>query len=229
MKIETIGQRGILFTFAELLEKHGCLTSVYVIVSTERFFCCDTYIGCSYMEQIRQYLRLQHGEKQFVVFNSHYHWDHVWGNAAFSDSLLISSAKTHQILAQRGAADLHRLSSDFPPAAASLLLPQATFSDRLSFPADGVEFFVSPGHTTDSASCYDHREQTLFVGDNLELPAPSYDDPGDLPSYLETLAAYKRRAPRTLVLSHGGVQPPSLLDENSAVLQAAYVAATNRP
>lgn len=229
MKIEPVGQRGILFTFAELLEAHGCLTSVYVIVGAERFFCCDTYLGCSYMERIRHYLRSQHGEKPFVVFNSHYHWDHVWGNAAFRDSMLISSAKTHQLLTQRGADDLRRLSGDFPAAQASLLLPQATFSERLSFPADGLEFFVSPGHTPDSASCYDHCEQTLFVGDNLELPSPSYDDAADLPAFLETLAAYKRRAPRTLILSHGGVQPPSLLDENSAALQAAYIAATNRP
>ena len=77
MKVEKIALRGVLFTFDELLEKYGCRTSVYVIVCPDYYYFCDSYLGESYVEKIKQYREAEYGAKQHVLFNSHYHWDHI--------------------------------------------------------------------------------------------------------------------------------------------------------
>ena len=42
--------------------------------------------------------------------------------------------------------------------------PNTVFSERILFADDDVEFYHTPGHTLDSASCFDHLDRVLFCG-----------------------------------------------------------------
>ena len=85
-----------------------------------------------------------------------------------------------------------------------IVLPNRTFSDRLAFEEDGIEFFHSPGHTADSSSCYDRVDRVLFVGDNVEEPL-HYENTDDLGDYTRTLNHYLELDAKHIVTSHGGL------------------------
>ena len=204
MKIEKIASRGVLFTFAELLEKYGCRTSVYVIVCPDCYYFCDSYLGVSYVEKMQQYLETEYGAKQYVVFNSHYDWDHIWGNAAFQNGDIVSSSLTRIAIEKRGPEQLRENAAGFAKEEIVIVLPNITFSERLVFEKDGVEFFHSPGHTADSSSCYDRVDRVLFVGDNVEEPL-HYENSDDLGDYTRTLNHYLELDASWTVANHGGI------------------------
>ncbi|MFA6075628.1 MAG: MBL fold metallo-hydrolase [Negativicutes bacterium] len=204
MKTEKIASRGVLFTFDELLEKYGCRTSVYVIVCPDCYYFCDTYLGESYIEKMKQHLEAEYGAKKYVAFNSHYDWDHIWGNAAFKTSNIVSSELTRTAIEKHGQEQLLENEADFAREEILIRLPELTFSDRLVFEKDGVEFFHSPGHTADSSSCYDRVGRILFVGDNVEDPL-HYESTDDLGDYAQTLKHYLELDTSCIIASHGGV------------------------
>jgi glyoxylase-like metal-dependent hydrolase (beta-lactamase superfamily II) len=41
------------------------------------------------------------------------------------------------------------------------------FEENISFPNDGIEIFHTPGHSIDSISIYDKKDQILYAGDNI--------------------------------------------------------------
>lgn len=88
--------------------------------------------------------------------------------------------------------------------------PTTVFDTNYVFEDDGVEFFHSPGHTIDSASCYDHREIILFVGDNVESNAP-YVNSLIFDTYILTLEGYLNCDWTHLIPSHDPVQTDDAL------------------
>ena len=65
LNIIKVHNRGILFTFEELnTPPFNCVTNVYVIVSKNKYYICDTYLGPSYMKKIKQYLESSYGLKK---------------------------------------------------------------------------------------------------------------------------------------------------------------------
>ncbi|MBU7036284.1 MAG: hypothetical protein HXS49_13925 [Theionarchaea archaeon] len=87
------------------------------------------------------------------------------------------------------------------------------------FPQESVEFFYSPGHTRDSASCFDHVDHTLFVGDNLESPIPYLFYSG-LDTYVHTLEMYQHSRASQFVPGHGEPCDYTLLQENQEYIRA---------
>ncbi len=135
-----------------------------------------------------------------VIFNSHHHYDHVWGNCAFAGSPILAHVKCKQILEEEGVAHLSEFRAH-RQGNVELVIPSLTFSDRRIFKNDGVEFFYTPGHTVDSASCIDRGDGVLFVADNVESPIPYLYNP-DLKAYIGTLEHYIELEPEVIIPSH---------------------------
>ncbi len=173
MNIKQVGKRGLLFTFYELKNaNYDCVTNVYVINGKDHFFICDTYLGPFYMKIIKDYLETNFGKKEYIIFNSHSHWDHIWGNC----------------------------------------------DSNFTFHEEGIEFFYSPGHSEDSASCYDYIDNTLFVGDNIDDPIPSFICWNELEKYRDTLDQYMNIGADTIVQSHGDTMTNDVLRRNKEYL-----------
>lgn len=206
MKIKKVGQRGVLFTFFELNESsYDCVTNVYVINGNSYFFICDTYLGPYYMKKVKEYLETNYGKKEYIVFNSHSHWDHIWGNSEFKDSIILSTEKCRSFIIEDGEEELNTHADQFAKEDIEIVLPNLTFEKRIIFEDEGIEFFYSPGHSEDSGSCYDFIDNVLFVGDNVDDPIPSYLCWTELDKYIETLREYLQVNADIIVQSHGDV------------------------
>lgn len=215
MKIKKVGNRGILFTFSELKDSHyDCVTNIYVINTKEHFFICDTYIGAYYIKQVKDYLEDNFGKKKYIVFNSHGHWDHIWGNSEFKDCVIISHELCKKFIDKYAQKALSINKEKFAKDEIEIVLPNITFSEKIRFEEEGVEFFYSPGHSKDSASCYDYQDNTLFVGDNIDDPIPYFMCWNELDVYKKTLEGYLDINADIVVQSHGDIKDNSLIKDN---------------
>ena len=214
MKVQQIGTRGIMFTFYEL---DNYPTNVFVIHGLTHTFVCDTFLGPASMEEVKNYFRYNYEEKPFIVFNSHFHWDHIWGNCAFS-SMIIAHTLCRESIIQEGESELEQY-DEYRQGEVNIVLPNCTFHKRISFPEEGVEFFYTPGHTRDSASCIDLVDDTLFVGDNVEAPIP-YLFYENLKEYSCTLQKLLDMDATNIIPGHGTICDESLVYENQAYIEA---------
>lgn len=195
--IDKVGTRGTLFVFDDL---DGLPTTVYLIEGAKHLFVCDTFLGPARMTPVLANIKEMRPGKPVVVFNTHYHWDHIWGNCAFPGAAVVSHSMTRAKMAEVGAKELEAYER-YRRGQVELVLPDQTFDSRLNFEEDGVEFFHSPGHTEDSASCYDRIDQVLLVGDNVELPLP-YLYWNNLERYLKTLEGYLKLGAKRVIAGH---------------------------
>lgn len=215
LNIKKIHKRGLLFSFEELNQPpFNCITNVYVIVGKENYFICDTYLGPYFMKKVKTHLELNYGMKKYIVFNSHNHWDHIWGNCEFRDSQIISHERCKELIEAHGEDDLVRHKKQFAKDDVDIVLPNATFVNKMMFDKEGLEFFFSPGHSEDSSSCFDFEDKTLFVGDNIDDPIPSFLCWGELETYKATLKNYLSYKPERVIQSHGDVMDSDVIIQN---------------
>ena len=215
MNIEKISNRGLLFSFEELNQPpFYCTTNVYIIVCKKNYYVCDTYLGPYFMKKIKLYLESNYGVKEYIVFNSHNHWDHIWGNCEFSNSKILSHEKCKELILENGEEDLEYHKKQFAKDEIIITLPNVTFKNKIVFDEDGVEFFFSPGHSEDSSSCFDFKDRTLFVGDNIDDPIPSFFCWSKLEKYKSTLEHYLSYNPERVIQSHGVVMNSDIIMQN---------------
>lgn len=209
MEIKKVSNRGYLFTFSEM-DQYS--TNVYLINGKNRFFLCDTFLGPSFMKLVQDFAYKELGEKPFVIFNSHFHWDHIWGNSYFENSLIISHILTRERIIRNGKKEITK-HQKYWEKNNQIKPPDCTFQEKILFPEDSVEFFFSPGHTKDSSSCFDAEDGILFVGDNLEDPIPYLESPY-LEDYEFSLRQYKLVPFQSIVPGHGSITNINLLNQN---------------
>ena len=114
------------------------------------------------------------------VFNTHWHFDHIGGNARFSEigisplerNLIqrdISSSELSKMLNIGFESEDLALPRGFNPEEYKILASCATFSiengQRFDLGDRILEALATPGHTRGSMSFLDHRTRSLFVGD----------------------------------------------------------------
>ncbi|GBG58474.1 MBL fold metallo-hydrolase [Sporomusaceae bacterium FL31] len=219
-EVRPVGSRGKLITFEDHI-------SVYLIQTEREWFLCDTHLGPLSMEAVKAYMS-QHSTTQqpMILFNSHSDWDHIWGNCAFENAWIIGHELCRKRMQQIGAFELAKL-TEYHQGTIDLVLPNLTFSERLSFEEAELEFIYTPGHTVDSAVCFDKKDQVLFVGDLVEEPIP-YLDFSDLEMYIKTLEFIKSFPAKVKISAHSGIVDHALIQRNidyiKAILQGSPVA-----
>jgi glyoxylase-like metal-dependent hydrolase (beta-lactamase superfamily II) len=157
----------------------------------------------------------------YVVFYSHYHWDHIWGTCVFESASIIAHTSCRELIKKHGEKELAG-HEEYMSGEVTLVLPALTFSERLIFWDDDVMFFHSPGHTPDSATCFDTRDRIVFAGDNVESPIP-YLFSQDLTAYVVTLEHYLDMEYDILIPGHGSLPQKSLIAENLAYIRAIMI------
>lgn len=213
MRIEKIGNRGVLFTMEAQDSAFAEDYYIYLINGEKNLFLCDTHVGPASMKPIQQYL-VANGldKKPLVIFQSHSDWDHIWGACAFPGATVVAQHRSLQRLFDRGYLELHRY-TEYQNGEVRLVPPSITFESRMLFCEDGVELSAAPGHTEDSAICYDRRDSVLYVGDLVERPRPVIQD-HDLETYVETLEEIKGIAAQVMIASHSGQVSQEDIEDN---------------
>ena len=209
MKVEKIGSRGLLFSF-----KDPYLTNVYVIIGKEQVFILDTSLGSEPMRFVKETLEKQdYEDRPIVIFNSHGDYYHYWGNAVFDDALIIGHLYCRSRILEEGKGALRKY-NDHKRGDVVIKAPSLTFYKRLEFPDEGISFFHTPGHTIDSASCFDDIDKVLFVGDNVESPIP-YVYNTNVGQFTKTLMSYRGIEWKVMLASHDSpIHDQILLERN---------------
>lgn len=219
MKKKQLSPRAVVYSFDN---NPDYTTYVYKIRGPERTYLIDTAYGPLDMQQINRDL----GEKErkdMLIINTHFHWDHIWGNCFFDRDIAA-----------------HRLCRDFSDSEwetqltensrmcsgrVKKKLPTILFEKSLFFPGDQVELIYSPGHTADSISVIDHEDNTLYAGDNLERPL-IYVENADLKAYLSTLIFYKNLKTEHIHAGHTLNLTRDDIDSTIAYLEALQTGKT---
>src|SRR5271157_145125 len=211
MKITNVGTRCVVFSFDDI--EDASPTNVLVILGIKHVFICDTYLGPDVMARIHDEVFQKYSKESWIAFNSHADWDHHWGNCFFKDGTILATELTRKAIAANGASELAD-NNKYAAGAVEICPPNEIFSEALRFPNEGIEFFSSPGHTPDSASCYDALDKVLFTGDNVESPIPSLTS-SDIDTYVHTLGTYLTYDIDHVVAGHGIIIATRVLIEDN--------------
>lgn len=162
-------------------------TYVYLVEKDTKYYLIDTYCGPDSILPALEIARIA-PDKELIVVNTHFHWDHVWGNCALQGKTIIG----HDLCRKYLEHNWHKQCCDnkeYISGKVEKVLPNMTFWKKIIYQDEGIEIFHSPGHTPDSISIFDYQEKILYVGDNLEKPIIYVESP-DLSTYIQTLQSY---------------------------------------
>jgi glyoxylase-like metal-dependent hydrolase (beta-lactamase superfamily II) len=217
MKVIEIGGRGLMFDFEEGETTLG-QTIVYAIKGEKYIFLCDTQTGPKPMKLVKEYLKNELKHKKLIIFNSHYHWDHIWGNDYFENSIIVSHSKARENMIENAEDEL-KDNSKFVEGKINIKYPDITFDKKLTFEDEGVEFIYAPGHTSGHAICYDKKEKVVFVGDLVEEPMPMLLDK-DLDAFRNSLEYLLTMDVKTYVTTHSYIATEDMVNLNLQYVKA---------
>ncbi len=153
-----------LFAY-EFVELAPYKTYVFALQKGDRVYIIDTFCGSTFMDIIKA----DFPGKDFVVINTHYHFDHIWGNYSFSHCPIYAHQLCKIMIQRHGIRELQEQKKYFQ-GTQTLILPNHCFDGKQLQIADGLQLLYTPGHTLDGISVYDQTLNALFVGDTLEKP-----------------------------------------------------------
>lgn len=169
--IQAVGSRGVLFGSDAI---PGCVTYCYLIKGKNSNYLIDTGFGSGTAEYIKDYIA-RNCPGEVKVVNTHYHWDHIWGNIGFEGNAIFAHLLAVKMIGENWD-EMVQKGGKCIDGHIKNVLPNTPVVDHFLFDEDGIELFYTPGHTVDSLSVYDRIDKVLHVGDNMETPFPSVDD-----------------------------------------------------
>ncbi len=200
MQMIRVGSRSIVFSFPVA----GWNLNVHMIMGKKFHYLIDTGLGSLSMEPVKEQLR--NSIKPLVVINTHYHWDHVWGNHVFAGSMMISHPMCRTRIEEKWDTMMER-NEQYMAGEVVKCYPHMVFQDTLYFVEDKIRLIYTPGHTLDSISVLDEEDGTLNAGDNvgdtLEEIVPSLEIGKE--AYAHTLMRYKEMDVQAVISGHNDV------------------------
>lgn len=200
VNIQRVKNRGFLFSWDTF---EDCFLNLFLIKGGSRDYIIDSGVGSESLAPVWEHLE---PEKPVILVNTHYHWDHVWGNAALEKATIISHIQCYRNLDDEWDKMLFK-HSDYKNGSVRKRLPDMVFSSELYFPDDKIRLFHTPGHTVDSISILDEAEGVLNCGDNIgdtpEELIPGISD--EIAHYIESLRLYQKLDFDTVISGHNHV------------------------
>ncbi len=207
MEIKKISNRNIIFRY-NLPEWD---LNLHLILGDRYNYIIDTGLGSESVILIKEYLG--NSSKPIIIINTHYHWDHIWGNGYFKDNIIISHTLCRDIITQKWSEMLNKNKS-YVRGNVELCLPNLLFEESLYFPDDKIRIFYTPGHTPDCISIFDEQDKVLNAGDNIgdtmDKPVPSLKTEKEI--YLKSLKKYKELNVNYCISGHNDILGKEIFD-----------------
>ena len=175
----------------------------YAVVSGDEALVYDTHLSLPHARSVRRALE-ELGVRRMRVVLSHWHLDHVAGNAVFADCEIIAHALTATTLrAHRAAIEAGAWAG--PPTIAPLVLPTTTYEDslRLQVGAIAVELRHVDVHSLDGTMLLLPEQELMLAGDALEDPITYVAEPDRLGQHLRDLERMAGWGISRLLPNHG--------------------------
>jgi cyclase len=178
-------------------------TAMYAIHSGAEAIVYDTFASMAHAEFVRSYLE-KLGVRKFTAVLSHWHLDHIAGNAVFDDGDIIATSLTRDALV-RHKADIEAGKVWGPPPIKPLRLPNLLFEDRkkLSVGEIALELRRMNIHSIDGCVVYLPRDKLLLAGDTLEDPLTYMIEVENLAEHLRQLREMKGWDVARILPDHG--------------------------
>ena len=209
MTIQRIKNRNVVFSHRDLPEWDLHLS---VILGHKHVFLIDTGLGSESVKPIISFL--EPFNKPLIVINTHYHWDHVWGNGSVGNVPVIAHETSRTLLTEKWDGDMEK-NKRYVRGQADKVFPNQLFDKRLYFPDDGVLLFHTPGHTPDGISILDEKEGVLHIGDTIgdtpDAPVPDLDLSADI--YRRTLINCLSLSFDTVISGHNQIQDKPFIEK----------------
>jgi len=194
-----------------------------VVVAQRRAFVIDTLISPQAVQPVKELLADVAPDRRVVVIDTHHHYDHVYGNAAFSGSDIVAHRLCPRLIREQS----HTSDESVPPEPPEgVPLPTITFGDRLTY-VDGdttLHLIHTPGHSEDSIVVYDDGQRILFAGDTVEWPLPEFCQRDGYAPFVKTLRQLKQLPIDKVVPGHGPVTGKEIIDANQRYVEGIYEA-----
>ena len=192
-----------------------------LILGIKHNFVIDTGLGSGSVEPVLEYIG--NDSKPIVVINTHSHWDHIWGNWVFGNSLIISHTTCYE-LEDRYWDDALQEFAESIDGQVQKCLPNMVFEGRLYMPDDRIVIFHTPGHSKDSISVYDSVDRILYAGDNIgdteEEIVPWIGT--DLTTFQGLIETYKQYNFDICISGHNKPQKKAVLERMESKLEDAW-------
>lgn len=175
----------------------------YAIVDGDHALVYDTHVTPEHARAVREELA-QRGVTLFTVLLSHWHLDHVAGNAVFSDCEIIANARTAAHLKERKAA-IESAAHDGPPAINPLVLPTRTFSGSMTLKIGSLslELIEADIHSNDATVVWLPEQRLLLAGDTMEDTVTYVVEPEHFDNHLADLDRFAGLDPARILPNHG--------------------------
>lgn len=205
----------------------------YAIIDRQEALVYDTHISLDHARAVRSHLEGL-GVTRIRVVLSHWHDDHIAGNAVFSDCEIIALKLT----AERLLANREKIENANPPIS-PLVMPTTTFEDRLELSVGRrkVELHHFSIHSADGNVIFLPEEKLLLAGDTLEDTVTYISEASEIGTHMSELARLRSWPIGKILPAHGdpgriasGGYGPGLIDANRIYLQQLADAVTaDRP
>lgn len=193
--------------------------ATYVVHRGDRALVYDSYPSTRQAQWVRDYLA-KTGIRHFTLVNSHWHLDHVGGNAVYADVDRISTLKTLQRLTAKRAA-IEAGTEWGPPAIKPLVAPNIGITAETSYFVGGIEVQLRPVniHSEDGLVVYLPADRILLAGDTLEDTLTFIVEPEQIGAQYRNLQKMKQWDIARIFPNHGnpaviadGGYPTTLID-----------------
>jgi len=205
------------------IDAGGFPTVAALVLTPTRAFVIDTLMCPQDMGPVLELLAERAGARRTVVVNTHHHWDHVYGNAAFPGVDIVAQSACPRLILQ------HSTTTDesvpLQPRE-GVPLPTITFGDRLTYSdePETVHLIHTPGHSEDSLVVFLAGARLLFAGDTLEWPLPNFAQRDGKDVWIHTLRQLKQLPVDLIVPSHGPPMGRQIIDANERYINGVFEA-----
>jgi cyclase len=177
--------------------------ATYVIHRGDVALVYDTYPTVQEAQWVRGYLR-NRGITHFTIVNSHWHLDHVGGNAAYADADRISTERAIQLLTAKKAA-VEAGTEWGPPAIKPLVIPNIGITADTDYYVGDIKVELRPVniHSEDGLVIYLPRDRILLAGDTLEDTVTFVDEPERIAEHYRNLQKLKHWNIDRIFPNHG--------------------------
>lgn len=187
----------------------GCWVNSYVIRSNKFNYIIDSGLGG---ETAKVMIECVDEAKDTFLINTHYHWDHIWGNYLFADAMAICHEKCEKNINEMWN-EMIRNNGKYIDGATEKPIFNLTFSNKIRINNE-LDLIFTPGHTNDSVSVFYEPDEALFVGDiigdnDLEL-IPSIKDPSNFVKSLNICIDYK---PKIYLSGHNNIKKYGIIEK----------------
>lgn len=205
---------------------YGLGIASYAVVDAGEAVVYDTHISLAHAHAIREHLEGL-GVTRIRVALSHWHDDHIAGNAVFADCEIIALKATGDLLRENRA----KIAALDPPIA-PLVMPNRLFEGQMELIVGSrrVELHHFDIHSIDGNVLWLPDTEVLLAGDTLEDTITYIAEPERIVTHLRELARLRRWPIRRILPNHGdpariaaGGYEIGLIDANRRYLERLLV------